>query len=787
MSVTELNTSQWEAVNCLHGPLLVLAGPGSGKTRVISRRIVRLIEEGVAPGQILAITFTNKAAGEMASRVESLLPGRSVWVSTFHRLCARLLHRDAAAVGLAPNFTILDTADQAQLVKGILTDLNADSKHFKPGRILHRIGQAKYHLQTPEMFAAAAQERRGDQLDQLVSRVYAVYEEMLLKANAVDFDDLLMHVCRLLSENDEIRAELDHRYRYIMVDEYQDTNLPQYQIVRALSQDYPNLCATGDPDQSIYGWRGAEIGNILRFEHDFPNVRVVRLEQNYRSTKAILRAADSLIGHNLRRKEKSLFTENPEGEPVEHLSFDDHRQEAEGVVQALLEVAAAEQRPWSDFAIFYRINALSRELERALARNRVPYQVAAGVAFYERAEIKDLLAYLRLIHNPADRAAFLRVVNTPARGIGKGSVAKLADWADRQGSTLLEAARHAAEFPGLSARGTASLRRFVAMIDELARSNFGGIAELVDAILERTHYGAEWRGSDVETDIQRAANIDELRNAAAQYDQQHADDPTLAGFLEETALVADVDSIDETAGAVTLMTLHAAKGLEFPVVFIIAVEDGLLPHERATREGARDDIEEERRLLFVGTTRAEERLFLTRANVRTMHGKDYPSPPSRFLQEMQLSFSRCVVADHTEDGDDEAEDTDADELSANQRRADRDAAEATGDPEDADAVNTDGARPAAARQSRREAKRHRTPGGSLLTTGADLLNGTSKPADFPLTFTVGMTVRHPQLGLGRVLEAQGTGKWRTVTVEFQSGESVSFVVHKCPLQPVGAG
>jgi DNA helicase-2/ATP-dependent DNA helicase PcrA len=782
MSASELNSSQWEAVNYLYGPLLVLAGPGSGKTRVIARRIVRLIEEGVPPGQILAITFTNKAAGEMAARVESLLPGRNVWVSTFHRLCARLLRRDAAAVGLAPNFSILDTADQAQLVKGILTDLNADSKHFKPGRILHRISQAKYHLQTPEMFAAAAEERRGDQLDRLVSRVYAVYEQMLLKANAVDFDDLLMHVCRLVAENEEIRAELDHRYRYIMVDEYQDTNLPQYQIVRALSRDYSNLCATGDPDQSIYGWRGAEIGNILRFEHDFPNVRVVRLEQNYRSTKAILRAADALIGHNLRRKEKTLFTENAEGEPVAQLCFDDHRREAEGVVQTLLEIAAAEHRPWSDFAVFYRINALSREIERALARNRIPYQVAAGVAFYERAEIKDLLAYLRLIHNPADRAAFLRVVNTPTRGIGKGTVAKLADWADREGITLLEAARRAAEFPGLSARGTASLRRFAETIDDFAQRNDGSVAALIDAVLERTHYGFEWRESDVETDIQRAANIDELRNAAAQYDTQQAEDATLGGFLEETALVADVDSIDEAAGAVTLMTLHAAKGLEFPVVFIVAVEDGLLPHERATREGSRDEIEEERRLLFVGTTRAEERLILTRASVRTMHGKDYPSPPSRFLQEMQLSFSRSVVDEPLDDEDKEGDGAAADEASM----TDRDADESKSESKAADAISTNrGNRRARCRPSGHPRPR-RTPGGSLLTTGADLLNGSSKPVDFPLTFTAGMTVRHPQLGLGRVVESQGTGKWRTVTVEFQSGEPVSFVVHKCPLQPVGA-
>lgn len=784
MSHADLNSNQWEAVNHLEGPLLVLAGPGSGKTRVISRRIVRLIEEGVAPGQILAITFTNKAAGEMAARVEALLPGRNVWVSTFHRLCARLLRRDAAAVGLQPNFTILDTADQTQLIRGILADLDVDVKHFKPGRVLHRISQAKYHLQTPEAFALAAQERRGDHLDQLVARAYAAYENMLLKANAVDFDDLLMHVCRLLTENEEVRAELDHRFRYVMVDEYQDTNLPQYQIVRALSHDYPNLCATGDPDQSIYGWRGAEIGNILRFEHDFPSARVVRLEQNYRSTRAILRAADSLIAHNVRRKAKTLFTENAEGAPVELLCFQNYRDEAEGVAQAIRRLADERQRPWSDFAVFYRVNALSRELERSLARHRIPYQVAAGVAFYERAEIKDLIAYLRLVYNPADRAAFLRVVNTPARGIGKTTVGKLSDWADRQGLTLLEAARQAGDFPGLSPRGTAALRRFAGMIDDFGRLSCGGVAELLDAVLERTHYGQEWRDSNIETEMQRAANVDELRNAAAQYDAQHPDDPTLAGFLEETALVADVDSIDENSGMVTLMTLHAAKGLEFPVVFIIAVEDGLLPHDRATREGSLDEIEEERRLLFVGTTRAEERLFLARALIRTLHGKDCPSPPSRFLHEMQLSYSPIALSGSPQDWQrlaNDCQEDDAGDNSVVDRELSSSTSSAVGRAVRPDAAHVE---PPSGVPGSSHPRQPRKP---LLTTGADLLNGTASPVAFPLVFSVGMTVRHPQMGLGRVIDSQGTGKWRTITVEFKSGEPVSFVVHKCPLQPVGAG
>jgi DNA helicase-2/ATP-dependent DNA helicase PcrA len=752
MSASDLNSSQQEAVNHIEGPLLVLAGPGSGKTRVISRRIVRLVESGVAPGQILAITFTNKAAGEMASRVAALLPGRQVWVSTFHKLCARLLRRDAAAVGLAPNFTIYDTADQGKLVGSVLTDLDLDTQHFKPSAVLHRISKAKYHLQTPEQFKAAVHEGVGNRLDQLVAQVYPVYQRQLTLANAVDFDDLLMHVCRLLLENEEIRSELDRRFRYIMVDEYQDTNLPQYQIVRALSHDYPNLCATGDPDQSIYGWRGAEIGNILRFEQDFPNAHVVRLEQNYRSTPEILRAADSLIAHNTRRKQKTLFTENPAGAPVASLCFSTHSEEAHAVAMDIAQLARDENRAWSDFAIFYRVNALSREVERALTRLRVPYQVAAGVSFYERAEIKDLLAYLRLTHNPADRAAFLRVVNTPVRGIGKQTLGKLADWADRSGITLLEASRRGAEFPGLTARAVLALRRFAELMHEFSSTCFGSVSDLLTAILERTNYGVEFRDSEIEADVQRAANVDELRTAAHQYDEEHADDPSLEGFLEETALVADVDSIDSSSGQVTLMTLHAAKGLEFPVVHIVAVEEGLLPHDRAIRDGSPSELEEERRLLFVGMTRAEERLYLTRASIRTLHGKDAPSPPSRFLTEMKLakqssSFTALAVPSWR-----------SEEL------AEREAGEPS--------------------------KPHFPSGlGKLgvLTTGADLLKGTHTPVEFPSTFEVGMKVRHPQLGLGKVIEAEGSGKWRTVKVEFQSGEPISFVVHKCPLQPVAIG
>ena len=404
----DLTPSQRAAVEHYHGPLLVLAGPGSGKTRVITRRIARLIERGVRPWEILAITFTNKAAREMGDRVQRLLPGKRIWVSTFHRLCARLLREHGRAVGLQPNFSIYDTGDQQHLIKQVLHDLNFDATHFPANKIGARISQAKNELLTPERYVARYGEGIGTHLEAVVSKIYPAYQKRLLEANAVDFDDLLVHVALLLAEQDELRAELDQRYRFILVDEYQDTNQAQYQIVAALSQIEPNLCATGDPDQSIYGWRGARIENILRFEQDFPDVALIRLEENFRSTPEILKTADGLIAHNVHRKAKRLKTDNSSGEPVELRLFRDGQHEANGIANEIAALVEAGERPWKDFAIFYRVNALSRSLETALARQKIPYQIAGGVAFYERAEIKDLLGYLRLIENPQDRVAFLR-------------------------------------------------------------------------------------------------------------------------------------------------------------------------------------------------------------------------------------------------------------------------------------------------------------------------------------------------------------------------------------------
>jgi DNA helicase-2/ATP-dependent DNA helicase PcrA len=503
----QLTPSQHRAVEHEDGPLLVLAGPGSGKTRVITRRIARLVERGVEPREILAITFTNKAASEMGARVAALLPGSRVWVSTFHRFCARLLRARAAALGMQPNFTIFDTQDQRQLLRRVLKDLNIDSVHYPPARLAALISNAKNDLLTAELYERKFSQSVGNHTEAVVARVYPAYQEWLLKSNAVDFDDLLLHVVTLLTENPELRAELDERYRYVLVDEYQDTNLAQYRIVAALSHDYPNLCVTGDPDQSIYGWRGAKIDNILRFEAEFPKAVVVRLEENFRSTQRILETADNLIAHNVYRKHKALLTDNEPGEAVRLLTFRDGLQEADLLAREIRQLVDEGRHKWSDVAVMYRVNALSREVERALGRQRIPFQVAAGVAFYERAEIKDMLAYLRLLYNPADQEAFLRVVNVPPRGIGKTSCDRLVAWAAAGGFDLMEAARRAREHPQLSKRAAKSLQEFAGLLEGLAAASEGGVANLLALVLERTAYLDQWRGRYAEHDQQNVVKL----------------------------------------------------------------------------------------------------------------------------------------------------------------------------------------------------------------------------------------------------------------------------------------
>ncbi len=747
-----LTAAQRTAVEHVAGPLLVLAGPGSGKTRVVTRRIAHLVEQGIPPRQILAITFTNKAAGEMAERVAGLLPGTRVWVSTFHKFCARLLRQHAGVVGLQSNFTILDSGDQKAALRRVLTSLDLDPVHYSPEKVGYRISTAKNDLITPSLFAERFAEGVGDHWEATVARVYPAYQKWLLDSNAVDFDDLLVHVALMLTEHAELRRELDERFRYVLVDEYQDTNSAQYQIVRALSQLHPNLCVTGDPDQSIYGWRGARIANILRFEQDYPEACVVRLEDNFRSTPSILRSADALIGHNTRRKPKQLITANPDGPPVELLMFADGFMEADGLARRIRAAVDSGERSCNDFAIFYRVNALSRQLELALLRHRVPFQIASGVAFYDRAEIKDLICYLRLVYNPADRSAFLRVVNTPLRGLGQTSQNRLMAWADREGLTGLEACRRAGEVPKLSKRAVAGFRAFANLVEDLSLASAGSVENLITSIIERTSYTLPWEGSPAEKDQDRLANVQELLGAARQFDATFADEVTLEAFLEQACLVNDVDALDTTAGQVTLMTLHAAKGLEFPVVCILGVEEGLIPHERSLRDRDPHELEEERRLLFVGMTRAREQLWLTCTSRRSLRGRDLPTIPSAFLTELECV--RTSMQDAEASMPDWQKDLLQDALAEHHARS--------GDaPLSFDAI-------------------------PRLTTAADLLNGTRQAVQLPIGFELGMQVRHPRDGRGTVTSTTGFGGRRTVTVQFEAThESKSFVAAKCPLQPIG--
>ncbi|MEW4487243.1 UvrD-helicase domain-containing protein [Thalassoglobus sp. JC818] len=739
-----LTESQAAAVRFIDGPLLIVAGPGSGKTRVVTRRIANLVmNANIHPRNLLAITFTNKAAKEMGERVEALLPGQRIWVSTFHRFCARVLREYGDVVGIKSSFSILDTSDQKQLLRIVLSDLDFDTVHFSPEKVLWRISNAKNDLITPEQFNERFDEGVSNHWDGVVRKAYPAYQKALLESNAVDFDDLLMHVALMLAEQTELCRELAQRYRYILVDEYQDTNSAQYQIVAALAQHHQNLCVTGDPDQSIYGWRGARIENILRFERDFPDAQTLRLEQNFRSTGLILRSADSLIACNRQRKAKKLFTVQADGQPVRLLIFSDSREEAGGIAQEIRDLVDTGDYQWSDVAIFYRVNALSRQVETALMRNRIPFQVASGVAFYDRAEIKDLLAYLRLVENPLDHTAFLRIVNKPLRGLGKTSQNRLLRWAQLNHLTPLEACVRASEVPKLSKRAIVGFRRFAEMINGFSLAGAGSVGDLLVEIIDKTYFVAPWQGSPNEAVAEKVANVEELVAAARQYDEALGDDRSLQGFLEQTALISETDFLENTSGQVSLMSLHAAKGLEFPIVFVLGIEEGLIPHERSLQSESRRELEEERRLLFVGMTRAEERLYLTESRIRSMHGRTVPTIESPFIRELE-----CERIDVDDNG----------EFAATQWQQPVPETKSTPD----------------------------FPGIPKLMTGASLLNGGKESVDMPIGFRIGMLVRHPRYGRGTVTDVAGYGGRRTVTVHFSNDDKKeTFVASKAPLQPLG--
>jgi DNA helicase-2/ATP-dependent DNA helicase PcrA len=634
-----LTEPQREAVMHVDGPLLIIAGPGSGKTRVITRRVAYLISQGIPPHSILAITFTNKAAGEMKERVGHVM-GRPLrdfgrldqpWpmICTFHSLCLRILRFFAPTIGLPSNFSIYDSADQNKVIKDALKTLEMSSTNFSPGTVHGTISKAKNELQTAEAFANGAK----DFYNRQVARVYTKYQQLLEASNALDFDDLLLKTTLALRKHPSMLADLQRRFQYVLIDEYQDTNHAQYILAHALANKHRNICVVGDPDQSIYAWRGADIKNILEFEKDYADAKVVRLEQNYRSTKTILAIADQLIANNTQRKKKSLFTENAEGEKVKIVLAQDEYDEADVVTNHLKSLHDNKGYDWNKMAVFYRMNALSRVIEDRLLKAGVPYQIARGVEFYNRKEIKDVLAYLRVLANPADEVSLTRIVNVPPRGLGESSIKQIQAYAIAHGLTLWNALEVITTIPGLSSRAMNSVKQFVAMMTEV-KGGDGNVQKLMERVVQRSGYEAMLKKESKTTEEKGEAgkeNIDQLITSAAEYDRDNPEG-TLEGYLSNIALVSDADHLKGSGGAVTLMTLHAAKGLEFPIVAMIGLEEGCLPHSRS--RGSPLELEEERRLCFVGITRAQEHLLLTKAAYRTLRGLRERTVTSPFLNEM---------------------------------------------------------------------------------------------------------------------------------------------------------
>jgi DNA helicase-2/ATP-dependent DNA helicase PcrA len=626
--LADLNPAQREAVATTEGPLLVVAGAGSGKTRVLTYRVAHLINAcGVKPNEILAITFTNKAAGEMRERLENLLGpvARTIWILTFHAACGRILRREVQRLGYRSNFTIYDQADQVRLTKQVLEELEKDPKRFVPRGIHAQISAAKNQLVTPAEYA----ERVASFYDQTVAETYDLYQRRLFASNAVDFDDLLMLTVQVLERFPEARERWQKAFRYVLVDEYQDTNHAQYRLLQLLAEKHRNVCAVGDPDQSIYAFRGADIRNILEFERDFGETKTVALEQNYRSTNTILQAANAVIAHNRERKPKNLWSELGEGEPVRALEVEDEHAEARFVAA---EIAALVEEGFSgsEVAVFYRTNAQSRVLEDVLVRQGIAYQVIGGPRFYERAEVKDVIGYLQAIDNPYDAVSLQRIANRPRRGIGDASLARLQAHADAYGISLWEALGQAEE-AGISAAPLRAVQQLHGLLQSLMAGALDmDVPDVLERVLERSGYLDSLRAERTIEAQGRMENLQELVGVAQEY-QHTAPEPSLSGFLQEISLYSDQDAIRGEQSLVTLMTLHNAKGLEFRAVFMIGMEEGIFPHARSIEE---QGLEEERRLAYVGMTRAQERLVLTHASARSLYGSRSYNLPSRFLDEL---------------------------------------------------------------------------------------------------------------------------------------------------------
>ncbi len=630
-----LNKEQIEAVKTINGPMLILAGAGSGKTKVLTCRIAHLLNSGVRPYRILAITFTNKAAAEMRERVDKMAGAlaKDVWLFTFHAFCARVLRREIEHLGTyGSNFAIYDAADSKNLVKQVLKEMNLDEKRFQPSAISGAISNAKNALQSPADFAQAA----GDFHAQQVAKIYEAYQKKLETNNAVDFDDLLLLTLKLFKSNKEVREKYQNKFDYLMVDEYQDTNHAQYLLTKLLAAGHRNICVVGDADQSIYGWRGADIQNILDFEKDYPDAKLVKLEQNYRSTQVILDAANAVIENNTGRKPKNLWTDNGTGSEIVYYHAVDERDEARFVVERMQELREKEGARLGDMAILYRTNTQSRVFEEVLMRSGIAYTMVGGMKFYERKEIKDILAYMRLIFNPHDSLSLLRIINVPRRGIGDATLAKLEAYAAQSEQSLFDVVSNAADVPGLSSRFAGKLDELSGVLFELmGEAQEVPVKQLIEDILDKTGYMAELEASHNAQDQSRIDNLKEFLSVAEDFidkAERNGEEATLENFLSEVALVADIDDAALGEDAVTLMTLHSAKGLEFPTVFLVGMEEGIFPHARTLLE--ENEIEEERRLCYVGITRAEKHLFLSNAKMRMIYGRTLSYPPSRFLAEL---------------------------------------------------------------------------------------------------------------------------------------------------------
>jgi DNA helicase-2/ATP-dependent DNA helicase PcrA len=794
-----LNAAQREAVLHIDGPLLMLAGPGSGKTRVITHRIAHMIQQGVPAWNILGLTFTNKAADEMKLRLKKLVGDSPLWLGTFHSYCARLLRRYSRLVGLPENFTIYDADDAEMALKASVKLAEVELTHITIGSLAQKISHLKNRLVTPEMLLGNAVSHD----EHLVARVYPIYQQYLLRSGAVDFDDLLMHCAIMLRSSSELRAELDCGHKYILVDEYQDTNLAQYAIIKSLSIDHPNLAVTGDPDQSIYGWRGANLNNILNFEKDFPKTRVIRLEENYRSTPEILSVADVLIQNNQKRKAKNLRPTRPSGNKVRLKTYLTSRDEASDIVQQIMTACQQNGASLRDFAVLYRTNAQSRLMELALRKANLGYLMIGGFQFYQRKEIKDLLSYLHLLHNPADDIAFQRVINTPPRGLGKQTLANLEELARKHGVSLLEGAELAIDRLKLAAKAKKSLVEFLKLMDVLREQSKGRLTDLLQTLITKVDYRnylTKIRREEADADVME--NIDELLSDAAELDNQDLQGNPLEIFLEQAALYAETDRLDSDAERVHLMTLHAAKGLEFPYVFIIAVEQDILPHRRCRQDPLQ--MEEERRLLFVGMTRAKEELQLSCAQSRSFRGNQNVSAASMFL--MELPRAEMQISDLTDrweaynDSWDHGEEAFDDFFDRHFSKEKEEGAEGVADSRNArrkmgeedpglehhfdqssselDNWENGSSEKLGKRLTAGKERVAEMLAAKQLRTGSEVSDETEGlPAIPPEAFRPNAIVSHPTYGSGKITSASGRGLRRTVTVEFFSdGVSRSFVL-----------